>query len=196
MFSRWARRWLSRLFHPIICVLIRVGITPNELTVTGLVLSVICGWFIGMGRLGIAAGFLALSGLLDALDGELARQREHAEPAKPPNRLGPFIDSVADHYGDFAVYFSLAWWAIHKSSDLLVYIVFATMFGSLVGSHIRSRAGMVGVDTKNVGIFTRAERYLVLIFALLSGWVTPALGLLAFANNISALQRLIYVLKN
>jgi myo-inositol-1-phosphate synthase len=66
-------------------------------------------------RLGIAAGFLALSGLLDALDGELARQREREYPAKPPNRLGPFIDSVADHYGDFAVYFGLAWWAARSA---------------------------------------------------------------------------------
>lgn len=195
MLSRWARRWTPQFFHPIISALIRLGVTPNGLTIAGLIAAVLCGCFIAIDQLLIAAVFLVLSGLLDALDGELARQREQINLGQPANQLGSFIDSVADHYGDFAIYVGLAWRALHLNDPLTVYLVIAAMFGSLVGSHIRSRAGMVGVNTKNVGAVTRMERTLVLLFGLLSGWIAPALGVLALINNLSALQRLFYALR-
>lgn len=195
MLSRWVRRWTPALMHPVICWMIRRGITPNGLTVAGLGLAVLCGLSIAIDRLLLAAAFLTLSGLFDSLDGELARQREREFPAALPNRLGPFIDSVADHYGDFAIYAGLVWRAARLDDTLTIFLVLAAMFGSLAGSHIRSRAGMAGVDTKNVGLFTRAERTLVLLFGLLTGWIAPALGLLALTSNISAVQRVIYTLK-
>ncbi len=195
MLARWARRWSSQLFHPITYTLIRMGVTPDGLTVAGLVLAVLCGVFIAVDRLLLAACFLLLSGLLDGLDGELARTREKIGKLEGVTSLGPFIDSVADHYGDFAIYFGLAWRAVHQDNALTIFLVLAAMFGSLVGSHIRSRAGMVGIDTKNVGFFTRMERILLLLFGLISGWIDLALGLLALISNISALQRVIYVIK-
>jgi CDP-diacylglycerol--glycerol-3-phosphate 3-phosphatidyltransferase len=144
-------------------------------------------------RLIPAAGCLILSGLLDSLDGELARRNEREHPGVEINRLGPFIDSAADHYGDFAIYFGLAWRAMHLNDPITVYLVLLAMFGSLVGSHIRSRAGMAGVDAKNVGSFTRMERILVLLAGLLSGWIAPALGLLAVLGNLAAIQRFVFV---
>ncbi|MGE5251356.1 MAG: CDP-alcohol phosphatidyltransferase family protein [Bacteroidota bacterium] len=193
MLSRWARRWTPQLFLPMTNLLIRLRVTPNGLTTVGLVLAVLCGWLIVLDRLIPAAGCLILSGLLDSLDGELARRIEREHAGGGGNRLGPFIDSAADHYGDFAVYFGLAWRAMHLSDQTTVYLVLLAMFGSLVGSHIRSRAGMVGVDTKNVGSFTRMERTLVLLAGLLSGWVKPAVGLLAVLGNVAAIQRFVYV---
>jgi phosphatidylglycerophosphate synthase len=193
MLSRWARRWTPQLFLPMINLLIRRRVTPNGLTAGGLVLAVLCGWLIVLDRLIAAAVCLILSGLLDSLDGELARRIEREHAGEGSNRLGPFIDSAADHYGDFAIYFGLAWRAMHLSDPTTVYLVLLAMFGSLVGSHLRSRAGMVGVDTKNVGSFTRMERTLVLLAGLLSGWIAPALGLLAVLGNVAAIQRFVYV---
>jgi CDP-diacylglycerol---glycerol-3-phosphate 3-phosphatidyltransferase len=189
MLSRWARRWSAKLFHPLIQGLVRLGITPNMLTAAGLVLAAAAGVLIALNRLGLAALALAISGLLDALDGDLARQRPQ------PGRLGPFIDSVADHYGDFAVYLGLAWRALAAFDRATVLLVFLAMFGSLVGSHIRSRAGMIGVDLKNTGMFTRMERTLVLLAGLVTGWVIPALVVLAVANNVSAAERVIATLR-
>lgn len=195
MLSRWARRWTPQLFSPIVRLLMRLRVTPNGLTAGGLVLAVLSGWFIAANQLLTASGLLVLSGLADALDGELARRRERAYSEHYTSRLGPFIDSVADHYGDFAIYLGLVWRAMHLNDHLTVYLIIVAMFGSLVGSHIRSRAGMVGIDTKNVGAFTRMERTLVLLLALLSGWMAPALGLLALISNLSALQRVVYTLQ-
>ncbi len=195
MLSRLARRYTSSVVHPVISLLIRVRITPNELTVAALALSGVCGVFIAVNQLIPAAAALALVGLLDALDGELARAIQRASATGQPNPMGAFIDSVADHYGDFAIYFGLAWRAIRQNDSLNVCLVIAAMFGSVVGSHIRSRAGMIGIDTKNVGMFTRAERILVLLVGLISGWIAPALGVLAVVNNVSAVQRVVYVLR-
>lgn len=189
MLSQWVRRWSPRLLLPVNQLLATLRMTPDELTVAGLLMAIASGVWIAFDHLPLAAVFLILSGLLDSLDGALARYTGQS------SRLGPFIDSVADHYGDFAVYFGLAWRSLATEDHLTVLLVMAAMFGSLVGSHVRSRAGMLGVDTRTVGIFTRMERTLVLLFALLSGLLVPSLALLALGNNLSALQRVIYTLK-
>lgn len=190
MLSQWARRWSPKILLPVNQVLFRLGITANGLTVAGLIFAVFSGICVAVDRLALAAGFLVLSGLCDSLDGGLARFSGRQ------SRLGPFIDSVADHYGDFAIYFGLTWRAVHMADSLMILLVMTAMFGSLVGSHIRSRAGMVGVDTKSIGIFTRMERILVLLFGMITGFLDISIAVLALGTNISALQRVIYTLKS
>jgi len=168
----------------------RARITPNQLTLAGLVLAIIAGVLAAIGSLSLAALVLLLSGFLDALDGELARQSDSQTP------FGAFLDSISDHYGDFAVYLGIAWQMQRSGEHATVLLTLVAMFGSLVGSQIRSRAGMMGLDTKDVGIFTRAERIIVFVLGLLTGFLMPAIALLAFANNLSALQRLRHIAFN
>jgi len=130
---------------------------------------------------------LLLAGLCDSLDGALARQTSRVSP------FGGFVDSISDHYGDFAIYLGLVWYGMQVADNAIVLLTVVAMFGSLVGSQIRSRAAMLGFDTKDVGLFTRAERVIVLTIGLCTGWTTVALALLALGNNASALQRLGYI---
>ena len=190
MLSRLVRIWSPDLLRPIIRLLMRARITPNQLTLAGLVLAIIAGVLAAIGSLSLAALVLLLSGFLDALDGELARQSDSQTP------FGAFLDSISDHYGDFAVYLGIAWQMQRSGEHATVLLTLVAMFGSLVGSQIRSRAGMMGLDTKDVGIFTRAERIIVFVLGLLTGFLTPAIALLAFANNLSALQRLRHIAFN
>lgn len=184
MLSRLLRTWSADVLRPLIRLLIFAKVTPNQLTCAGLLLAIVAGMYVAIGALQLAALILFLSGFLDALDGELARQRDCA------TAFGAFLDSIADHYGDFAVYLGIAVLALHSGDQAMVVSTFIAMFGSLVGSHIRSRAGMMGLETRDVGIFTRAERIIVLVAGLATGFLWPAIALLAFANNVSALQRL------
>ena len=188
MLSRLLRRWSPKLLRPIVRLMIWIKITPNQLTLAGLVLAVIAGMLIGIGLLPLAGLILLLSGILDALDGELARQSNAETP------FGGFLDSIADHYGDFALYLGIAWQTVHSGDQAAALLTLVAMFGSLVGSQIRSRAGMLGLETKDVGFFTRAERIIVVVLGLLTEFLTPAVALLAFANNLSALQRLGYIM--
>jgi len=190
MLSRLVRIWSPDLLRPIIRLLMRARITPNQLTLAGLVLAIIAGVLAAIGSLSLAALVLLLSGFLDALDGELARQSDSQTP------FGAFLDSISDHYGDFAVYLGIAWQMQRSGEHATVLLTLVAMFGSLVGSQIRSRAGMMGLDTKDVGIFTRAERIIVFVLGLLTGFLMPAIALLAFANNLSALQRLRHIAFN
>ena len=187
MLSRLLRTWSPDVLRPLIRVLMLARITPNQLTLSGLLLAVVAGMYVAAGALQLAALILLLSGFLDALDGELARQSHCATP------LGAFLDSIADHYGDFAVYLGIAALALQSNDQAMVVLTIVAMFGSVVGSHIRSRGAMMGLETKDVGIFTRAERIVVLVLGLATGFLMPAIALLAFANNVSALQRLEYV---
>ena len=127
--------------------------------------------------------------LLDTFDGELARRHSRA------SAFGGFLDSVCDHLGDFAVYLGLLWHFLNVDQHIEVVLIATAMFGSVFGSHVRSRAGMSGIDTKAFGVFTRFERTLVLTIGILLNQLTIGLWILAISNNFSALQRIIHVVR-
>ncbi len=188
MLSRWLRARFAAIVAPLVAALSRAGMTANQLTLAGLALAWIAGGLIVTGWRVPAAVCVLACGLLDALDGELARAGGRETP------FGAFLDSIADHYGDAGIYLGLAWLGLAAGEPLIVLLVLVAMFGSLTGSHIRSRAGMLGIDTKDVGVFTRAERVVVIAAGLASGWLDAAMILLALGNNVTALQRLLSVL--
>ncbi len=189
MFSRWIRTWDSKILQPPLRRAARLGLTPDALTLSSLIAIAMAGFMLAQSNYPAGAILVLIGGLLDSLDGELARTLHCETP------FGAFLDSIADHYGDFALYLGLMWPYLNNPSHLEIVLAFTAMFGSLIGSQVRSRAGMVGIDTKQVGWFTRFERNAIVILGLLLNQVTLALALLAVFNNVSAIQRLIYVVR-
>lgn len=189
MISHWARTWITRIYKPILQFLHQAGVTANMLTVAGLIAAGVTGLLVGYRQFLWAALALVISGLFDSFDGELARLSQQSTP------VGAFIDSICDHYGDFAVYLGLLAFFLNQDAEPGIFLVFFAMFGSLIGSQVRSRAGMLGIDTRTVGFFTRMERTLVLLMGLITGQVLIAVAILALANNLSALQRVAYALR-
>ncbi len=189
MLSRWIRTWYGRVLDPVTRALENVGITPDALTIGGLVAHIAAGILFAFHQFGWGLVTLLLGQLFDTLDGELARKQGDASP------FGGFLDSVSDHVGDFAVYLGLLWYFLDLNSRTEVILIAFAMFGSLFGSHVRSRAGMAGIDEKSVGVFTRFERTLVLAIGILIKQLTMALWVLAVFNNFSALQRVLYAVR-
>ena len=189
MISRWVRTWHGEVLRPFLLFLARLGIRPDTLTIASLIFVIVAGVLFGAGRIEAAAWALLVGSILDGLDGALARAMERS------TRLGSFLDSVFDHYGDFAIYLGLLVYFLNQGQRLQVYLIFAAMFGSLVGSQIRSRAGMLGIETKTVGVFTRFERVLVLEAGVFTHLLPIAIWILAIGNNFSALQRLVLILR-
>jgi len=103
---------------------------------------------------------------------------------------GALLDSVCDHLGDFALYMGLIWYALATGRTMMELLVPVALFGSLFASLVRARAAMAQVDLKDVGVFTRCERSLVLIAGLLANALTAAITLLAIFNLITAAQRI------
>lgn len=189
MLSRWVRNWYGRLLQPFLLLLAGFGVTPAMLTISSLLLMLVSGFVLSQNHLIIGGIFLLLGGLLDGIDGELARVTNHA------TKLGAFLDSICDHSGDFALSLGLLWLSLNKSASTEAVLIFVALFGSMLGSLVRSRAGMVGIETKDVGLVTRFERILLLLIGLFTHWITVALWILAVLNNLAALQRVIHVLR-
>jgi phosphatidylglycerophosphate synthase len=189
MLSRWVRTWDSSLLRPLLLMLTRAGLTPNMLTVISLALFIGAAIVVAQGALLAAGGLLLLGGLADGIDGELARVSGAVTP------FGSFLDSICDHSGDFALSLGLLWLYLSQHNEVAVILIFVALFGSMLGSQVRSRAGMVGINTKDVGLVTRFERTLLLMIGIFTGHVPSALWVLAVLNNVAALQRMFYVVK-
>src|SRR5207245_1580966 len=159
------------------------------LTVTSLILIIISGLFLSQNHMIVGGIFLLLGGLLDGIDGELARATNRT------TNFGAFLDSICDHTGDFALGLGLLWLYLSRGAATEVVLIFIALFGSMLGSQGRSRATMVGIATKEVGLVTRFERILILIIGVFTDQVTIALWILAVLNSIAALQRIIFVLR-
>ena len=189
MLSRWVRTWYGRSLKPFLLLLASFGITPTMLTISSLLLMLVSGFVLSQNHLIMGAIFLLLGGLLDGIDGELARVTNHA------TKFGAFLDSLCDHSGDFALSLGLLWLYLNKRASTEVVLIFVALFGSMFGSLVRSRAAMVGIETRDVGLVTRFERILLLLIGLFTHWITAALWILAVLNNLAAFQRVISVLR-
>ena len=189
MLSRWVRTWYGRSLKPFLLLLASFGITPTMLTISSLLLMLVSGFVLSQNHLIMGAIFLLLGGLLDGIDGELARVTNHA------TKFGAFLDSLCDHSGDFALSLGLLWLYLNKRASTEVVLIFVALFGSMFGSLVRSRASMVGIETKDIGLVTRFERILLLLVGLFTHWITADLWMLAVLNNLAAFQRVISVLR-
>jgi len=189
MISNWVRTWYSKLVDPFLKVLVQVSITANMLTIASMLIIMLAGILLASGKSILGACVLMFGAFLDGIDGELARV------SNVKSSFGAFLDSICDHCGDFALYLGLLIPYIQKNAFEEIILIFVAMFGSVFGSHVRSRAGMIAVDIKTIGFFTRFERILLLFICLLIGRVEIALWGLAIFNSFSALQRVMYTIR-
>lgn len=168
-----------------------LGLTPNILTVMGLLASLAAAWFYYNWRfnpmfLSAAATLVLLSGFIDAIDGVLARKTGKV------SAFGGFLDSVADRYSDAVV---LAAITISGLSHPIWGM--AAVIGSMMVSYARARAEAAGVSMAAVGLAERAERMILLVAVTYASYFRlELLGygviLLALISNLTVLQRAIH----
>ncbi|WP_322801506.1 CDP-alcohol phosphatidyltransferase family protein [Thermoflexus sp.] len=179
--ERWrevAAPWLTGLAR----FLDRLGIHPHVLTVLGFLFSLGAGLLTGLDLRGGAALLWVLGGLCDALDGALARLSGKASPS------GAFLDSTLDRYSDAAILLGLgaAWQRAGVAWG--GWIAGVALLGALMVSYTRARGEGLGISLRE-GLFTRLERFLLILVALLTGWYGPLLILFAILAHLTALQR-------
>jgi phosphatidylglycerophosphate synthase len=192
--------WMLR---PPVVVAIRFGLTPNALTVLGLVAAALAGVLFGLGHFGAAGWILALSAACDALDGIVAR-----ETGVSSDR-GEYFDSVIDRYADFAPMVGLAWYYQGALGPTLI-IALCTI-GSQVMGYAKAKGEAVGIDPK-VGWMQRHERCVYLLSAavlspIVSAFLEPgaahptyplmlvAVLLVAVLTNASTVARAAFVMQ-
>jgi Phosphatidylglycerophosphate synthase len=166
----------------------RVPLTPNQVTVVGLVLTFVAASLAAFGHLRWAGVVLIFAGTCDILDGALARSTHASYP------YGAFLDSTLDRYSEGAIYLGLAAYFVGAGGPLQRWLVLATLAalaGSFLVSYVRARAQSLGF-TCDSGVFARPERVVVTVVGLIVGGVVlyAVVFLLAVLTNFTALQRI------
>jgi CDP-diacylglycerol---glycerol-3-phosphate 3-phosphatidyltransferase len=186
---------MTRIFTPVADALLRAGVSPDAVTVTGtLVVMVTALWAFPTGNLLLGSVIIALFALTDSLDGVMARRSGRSGP------WGAFLDSTLDRFADAAIFAGLVLWYFGEcdSEAAAVLALACLILGSIV-PYARARAEGLGM-TASGGIAERADRlFAVLIATALVGVglsdvvLVVVLALLALASAVTVVQRMAMV---
>jgi CDP-diacylglycerol---glycerol-3-phosphate 3-phosphatidyltransferase len=183
------RNLAYRITNPIVGILSKSGITPDALTFINLALSIIAAYVIATNHLILGGVLVLVSGLFDLLDGALARF------TKQTTKFGAILDSTVDRISEAATLCGLLiWYVPQENASLKIVLIFAVLIGSFLVSYVRARAEGLGWQCQ-VGLFTRAERVIVLAIGLLINQIFIALCVLVILVFITVVQRLVYLWK-
>lgn len=180
---------VRRFFKPLTAALGRTRITPNQLTIAGLLLTVGTAFLIWYGYYIIAGVVFTVGSLCDMLDGAVARLSERVTP------MGAFLDSVFDRVGEGIILTAIALVYARDGNLWVVGAAFATMIGSFLVSYTRARAEALGLECK-VGLMTRAERLVLLgtgLYLGRFGVLAIVMYILAVLTAVTVLQRVLHV---
>jgi CDP-diacylglycerol--glycerol-3-phosphate 3-phosphatidyltransferase len=188
MFTTRFEAWVRRRAEALMSAVGRVPLTPNQVTVVGMILTFFAAALAAFGQLRWAGVVLILAGTCDILDGALARS------TRKSYTYGAFLDSTLDRYSEGAIYLGLAAYFVGIGGPLERWLVVATLAalaGSFLVSYVRARAQSLGFTCES-GIFARPERVVVTVIGLIfGGYVLYAVVfLLAVLTNLTALQRI------
>jgi CDP-diacylglycerol---glycerol-3-phosphate 3-phosphatidyltransferase len=188
MFTTRFEAWVRRRAEALIEAVGRVPLTPNQVTVVGLVLTFVAAGLVAFGQLRWAGVVLIFAGTCDILDGAIARSTHASYP------YGAFLDSTLDRYSEAAIYIGLAAYFVGMGGPLQRWLVLATLAalgGSMLVSYVRARAQSLGFVCDS-GLFARPERVVVTVIGLIFGGVVlyAVVFLLAILTNLTALQRI------
>ncbi len=193
MFDGKFRAPVDKAVKPLGNGLRRTGLTPDHLTVLGLLVAIGAAVAIGFGELRLGLLLVVLAALPDLLDGALAKA------SGTSSQRGAFFDSTIDRFADALLFGGVAWHFALTEDPRLSVLPFAVMALSSVISYMRAKAESLGLDAKG-GLMERAERIVVLCVGLfIEPWVDGALvwilwGMLVLIS-ITAVQRFVKVWK-
>jgi len=195
MLNRHARGFFTALFTPLARWLLKIGVSPDAITILGTA-GVVVGAlvFYPLGQLFWGTVFITAFIFSDVIDGIMARMQNLG------GRWGNFLDSSLDRLADGALFAGLAIWFFTGGEDAPIAIaaVVCLVLGMVV-SYVRAKAESLGFQA-NVGIAERAERLVsVLVITGLTGVGLPpvvllaTLVLLAAASLVTVVQRVLAV---
>ncbi len=186
MLADRAREWATWWLQSVARVCLRLGLTPNALTLLGFVVVASIGGLIALGHFRLAGVLLLLTAWLDAVDGTLARMSGRV------SAFGAFLDATLDRYAEVLLYLGLLVYYTRYFDTYTIYLVYLTIVGSLLISYTRAKAESVGIPLRE-GFLTRFERMAILVLGLLFDRTTFALWLLAPLTHVTAIQRMVVV---
>jgi archaetidylinositol phosphate synthase len=184
--------------------LARLGLSPNAWTALALAIAV--GGFFALWGHRLLLGFLLflLSGVLDMVDGAVARA------SGKTSATGAFLDGVLDRYVEALLILGLLFYLGPETSFFIPISAWIAIliFGAVMTSFVRAYADHRGlVKDQEVlakgmgGLLERAER-LILIYAGMigalifgNGWLVGAIVIAAILSNLTVVQRIFLAIR-
>lgn len=172
-------------------------ISPAAVTLTGLAAHVPIAWLIAQQKNGLAALLLVVFGLMDALDGELARLQHKASSA------GMLLDASSDRMKEVLLYMGAAYAIVAIGRPSMAFWAVAACGGSLLVSYVKAKGETAVTGSKlspneinrlfQDGLMRFEVRMAVLVLGLLANRLTLAIIFIAISSWVTAFQRLISI---
>jgi len=155
-----------KILAPVVNLIIKLKIGPNVVTIIGLLITIVSAYLFAAGQLRWAGIVLALAGLCDAIDGEVARKGNKV------SRFGAFFDSTVDRFEEFFIFGGILYYYGYTLRDpVFSLVVYLTLLGAIMTSYVRARAEGIGYSPDS-GPMDRPGRYIFLIvFSIIGGSV-------------------------
>jgi len=153
------------VINPLVKGLIKIGFTPNLVTITGLVLNIGVAVIFVIGAeegnrgdlsyVGWAGVLILVAGLFDMLDGQVARLGNMS------SKFGALFDSVLDRYSEMFMFLGICYYLVGHHYFISSLSAFIAMIGSMMVSYTRARSEGLGIENKG-GVMQRPERVVLM----------------------------------
>ncbi|GAA2326109.1 MULTISPECIES: phosphatidylinositol phosphate synthase [Streptomyces] len=201
MLNKYARAFFTRVLTPFAALLIRLGVSPDAVTLTGT--AGVCAGalvFYPRGEFFWGTVVITLFVFSDLVDGNMARQLGRS------SRWGAFLDSTLDRVADGAIFGGLTLWYAGRGDDnvLCAVTIFCLASGQVV-SYTKARGESIGLPVNVNGLVERAERLVISLvacgFSGLHKFGVPhieillpiALWIVAVGSAVTLVQRVVTV---
>lgn len=198
MLNKYARAFFSAVFRPIAAFLLKLGISPDVVTIVGTIgVSAAALWFYPRGEFLVGTLVITAFVFSDMLDGNMARLSGRSSV------WGAYLDSCLDRVGDAAIFGGvMLYYAGQGNDNTMAALAFACLALGSVVSYVKARAEGLGMQA-NVGLVERADRLVIILVSVgltglfdLPKWVLmTVMALLAVGSFITVLQRMLMVRK-
>lgn len=183
--THWIGSGGGWLLRHVVSGLAATGITPNVLTVVGMVVNVWAAVLFAYGEFRGAAAVLFLAGFLDMADGQVARR------AGRVTAFGAFLDSTLDRYSDLGLYMGLVVHYTLAGRPFYMGLAAVAMASSFMVSYARARAESL-IPLCKVGFLERPERLVLLILGGAFLRMAPVLWVIATLSTLTVIHRVVY----
>lgn len=195
--SNQTRDRIKGAFEPIALGLGRLGLTPDALTLIGFAITVVGAGLLALQQWLLGGVVVLVGGVFDMFDGTLARATGRV------SRLGAFMDSVFDRWGEAIVYVGIVTGGVTASHERVPILGAAALAAAFMVSYVRAKSEGLGFTEGTgmaaIGIMPREVRLVVLSLGLiLTDARDPralefALAVIAVGATITTIQRILHV---
>jgi archaetidylinositol phosphate synthase len=202
------RSRVIRYLEPVADLFVRIGITPNQISLLALAAGLMCAALFYRGAFFWGSLALFASAVFDLVDGSVARKTgAHTD-------FGAVFDWIVDKYVDALALLGVGLSGIAIVSRIVptlppiadYAVVGCAIIGSLMNTFIKPVVyaeigyrekveGKIDDPLEGIGFFGRPETLLVLIVGGIVGYIWISVIIIAICTNLSAVQRIMYLYK-